>query len=206
MKTQVIVKTHEIALKGKNRPWFMRHLVNNLRMATKGTGVSKVWQGHMLVGLSLKDESSWPEVRDRVRECFGVAKFFKAYELPVDLDKLKEVLPDLLSDRQFQSFRISAHRSDKRFPVTSEEINRDLGTFVIDLTQDGPDGDPKTQRADLTTALETTTFVEVTFKDDSGGTRNIYADLVAPELEEQTGSNETGTITVTAIEKLAAAL
>ena len=134
MKTHVIVKTHELALKGKNRPWFMRHLVNNLRKATKGTGVSKVWQGHMLVGLSLDDESRWPEVRDRVKECFGVAKFFKAYEVPVDLDKVKEVLPGLLADRNFQSFRISANRADKRFPVTSEEINRDLGTFVQDLS------------------------------------------------------------------------
>ncbi len=134
LKIHVIVKTHELALKGKNRPWFMRHLVNNLRKATRGTGVSKVWQGHMLVGLSLRDESSWPEVRDRVRECFGVAKFFKAYEVPLDLDKVKEVLPDLLSDRQFQSFRISANRADKRFPITSEEINRDMGTFVKDLS------------------------------------------------------------------------
>ncbi len=134
LKTHVIVKTHELALKGKNRPWFMRHLANNLRTATAGTGVGKVWQGHLLVGLSLEDESRWPEVRDRVKECFGVAKFFKAYELPVDLDKVKEVLPGLLSDRHFQSFRISANRADKRFPVTSEEINRDLGTYVKDLT------------------------------------------------------------------------
>ena len=134
LKTHVIVKTHELALKGKNRPWFMRHLANNLRTATAGTGVGRVWQGHLLVGLSLEDESRWPEVRDRVKECFGVAKFFKAYELPVDLDKVKEVLPGLLSDRHFQSFRISANRADKRFPVTSEEINRDLGAYVKDLT------------------------------------------------------------------------
>ena len=134
MKSHVIVKTHELALKGKNRPWFMRHLVDNLRNATLGTGVSRVWQGHMLVGLTLEDESSWPEVRERVKECFGVAKFFKAYEVPVDLAKLKEVLPGLLADRNFQSFRISANRSDKRFPITSEEMNRDLGSFVQELS------------------------------------------------------------------------
>ncbi len=134
MKSHVIVKTHELALKGKNRPWFMRHLVDNLRNATLGTGVSRVWQGHMLVGLTLEDESSWPGVRERVKECFGVAKFFKAYEVPVDLAKLKEVLPGLLADRNFQSFRISANRSDKRFPITSEEMNRDLGSFVQELS------------------------------------------------------------------------
>ena len=52
MKTYVIVKTHELALKGNNRPWFMRRLVDNLRVATKGTGVERVWQGHMMVGLT----------------------------------------------------------------------------------------------------------------------------------------------------------
>ena len=40
MKTHVIVKTHELALKGKNRPWFMRCLEENLRRATRSTGLS----------------------------------------------------------------------------------------------------------------------------------------------------------------------
>ena len=134
MQTDVIVKTHELALKGKNRPWFMRHLVDNLRQATRGTGVTKVWQGQLLVGLTLADESDWPLVSERVRDCFGVAKFFKAHKLPQDLKKVKEVLSSLLPDRSFESFRITANRADKRFPTTSEEINRDLGRFVQDLT------------------------------------------------------------------------
>ena len=134
METHVIVKTHELALKGKNRPWFMRRLVENLRLATRGTGVKAVWQRHLLVGLTLADESDWPSVRDRVRECFGVAKFFKAYDLPVDLGIVKETLPSLLEGRVFDSFRITANRSDKRFPVRSDDINRDLGAFVKDLT------------------------------------------------------------------------
>ena len=134
MKIHVIVKTHELALKGKNRPWFMRRLVNNLRAATRGTGVQKVWQGHMLVGLTLGDEADWLAVSDRVKQCFGVAKFFKAYEVPLDLEKVKEALPPLLEERIFESFRITANRADKRFPFTSEEINRDLGAYVKDFT------------------------------------------------------------------------
>jgi len=134
MKTFVIVKTHELALKGKNRPWFMRHLVNNLRTATKGTGVESVWQAHLLVGLTLAEEADWPAVRDRVKQCFGVAKFFKAYDTPLDLGKVKEALPPLLEGRSFESFRITASRADKRFPIRSDEICRELGTYVKDLT------------------------------------------------------------------------
>jgi len=134
MKTYVIVKTHELALKGNNRPWFMRRLVDNLRTATQGTGVERVWQGHMMVGLTLADEDAWPEVKERVQNCFGVAKFFKSYTAPPDLDQVKTALSGLLEGRSFSSFRITANRSDKRFPVKSDQINRDMGQYVKDLT------------------------------------------------------------------------
>ena len=132
--SQVVVKTHEIFLKGKNRPWFMRRLADNLRQATRDVGVQRVWQGRMMVGLTLEDEVAWPEVCERVKNCFGVAKFYRAYQLPSELEKIKEVLPSLLEGRSFESFRITANRADKGFPMTSEEINRDLGRFVQDLT------------------------------------------------------------------------
>ncbi|MEC9238830.1 uncharacterized protein METZ01_LOCUS25856 [marine metagenome] len=134
LKSHVIVKTHELALKGKNRPWFMRKLTDNLRIATRGSGVERIWKGQLMVGLTLSDEECWPEVKSRLKEVFGVAKFYKAYELPQDLDGLKARIPELLAGRTFSSFRITTNRADKRFPMNSAEINRDLGTFVKDLT------------------------------------------------------------------------
>ena len=134
LKSHVIVKTHELALKGKNRPWFMRKLTDNLRIATRGSGVERIWKGQLMVGLTLSDEECWPEVKSRLKEVFGVAKFYKAYELPQDLDGLKARIPEFLEGRTFSSFRITTNRADKRFPMNSEEINRDLGAFVKDLT------------------------------------------------------------------------
>ena len=134
MKTHVIVKTHELALKGKNRPWFMRRLTDNLRVATKGTGVSRVWQAQLMVGLTLEDEGAWPEVRERVRNCFGVAKFFLAYEFPQDLELVKEALPAMMEGYRIESFRIETNRADKRFHLTSPDVNREIGRFVEDLT------------------------------------------------------------------------
>jgi len=134
LKSHAIVKTHELALKGKNRPWFMRRLTDNLRTATKGAGVERVWQGQLLVGLTLSNEDCWPEVKSRIKEVFGVAKFYKAYDLPQDLDGLKARMPQLLEGRSFNTFRITTNRADKRFPMNSEEVNQDLGAFVKDLS------------------------------------------------------------------------
>jgi len=134
LKSHAIVKTHELALKGKNRPGCMRKLTDNLRTATRGSGVERVWQGQLMVGLTLQDEDCWPEVKSRLKDVFGVAKFYKAYDLPQDLDGLKARLPELLEGRSFESFRITTNRADKRFSLNSKEVNRDLGAFVKDLT------------------------------------------------------------------------
>ena len=134
VKTHVIVKTHELALKGKNRPWFMRRLTENLRRATEGAGVSRVWQGQLMIGLTLDDEGCWPEVKERVRDCFGVAKFFLAYEFPQDLEPIREALRQRLPGMSFRSFRMVTNRADKRFPLTSPEVNAELGRFVEELT------------------------------------------------------------------------
>lgn len=80
-----------------------------------------------------------------------------------------------------------------------------MHTFNIDLTQSIYDRSPQQQRAALVTAIQLTTFIEVTFRDDDGNDRNIYVDLVAPETEEQTGHDERGIMRVRAIEQLAGA-
>ena len=134
MDTHVIVKFHELALKGKNRPMFVRALANNLRRATQDTGVDHVWTGHIMVGLKLRDESDWPLVRERVGDCFGVAKFFLAQKVERDLEAVKALLASAVKRLSFESFRISANRADKRFPMTSQEINQELGTYVRELT------------------------------------------------------------------------
>ncbi len=134
VKTHVIVKTHELALKGKNRPWFMRRLTENLRWMTEGAGVSRVWRGQLMIGLTLEDEARWPEVKERVRDCFGVAKFFLAYEFPQDLELIRQALRERVPQLAFRTFRMVTNRADKRFPLTSPEVNTELGRFVEELT------------------------------------------------------------------------
>ncbi len=112
----------------------MRRLAENLRMATESAGVFRVWRGQMMVGLSLDNQANWDEVKERVRDCFGVAKFFLAYEYPQNLELIREALPGMLEGREFKSFRIRTNRADKRFPLTSPEVNRNLGRFVEELT------------------------------------------------------------------------
>jgi tRNA uracil 4-sulfurtransferase len=126
----IMVRFHEVALKGKNRPTFIRQLVDNVRRATVGTGVKQVWAGRMLVRLSLEDDADLSVVSDRVSKVFGAVKFAPSYRTPLDFDAIAETVSAIAADRTFESFRITAHRADKAFPMTSYELNVKLGSMV----------------------------------------------------------------------------
>jgi thiamine biosynthesis protein ThiI len=131
----IVVHYHEISLKRGNRPLFLRHLVRNLERATVDLPPRAVIQrsGRILIDLEGHDK---PEaVCDRVASVCGVANFALAHRVPATVEAMKGVIARLIAGRRFESFRISARRAFKSFPLTSVELNRELGTFVLGQTQ-----------------------------------------------------------------------
>jgi tRNA uracil 4-sulfurtransferase len=123
----VIVHYQEIALKGRNRPWFIGRLVQHLRAALAGIGVVSVRALMGRIEVVLGPAAEWRVVSERLSRVFGVGNFARAGRTPLDLDLLaQEILGDL-GTREPGSFRVSARRADKRFPLTSPQIEREVG-------------------------------------------------------------------------------
>ncbi len=120
----LIVRFHEVALKGKNRPYFFRALAHNLEKATAGTGVRWVRPGHMMVLMQLEAGADWSVLKERLAAVFGANKYYPAHRLPPSLEEVKSLLARTLPGRRFSSFRITARREDKTFPKTSQDIMR----------------------------------------------------------------------------------
>jgi len=123
----IVVHYKELALKGRNRPWFVRMLVRNLRAALAGTGVAAVRSVMGRLEIELGAGAQWAEIRERIRPVFGIANFSYAGRAPQDFDELARAVLDDLGDRQADSFRVRARRADKRFPHTSPQIEREVG-------------------------------------------------------------------------------
>jgi thiamine biosynthesis protein ThiI len=135
----IVVHYQELALKGKNRPWFLGRLVRNLRRALSDLDVRSV---HALMGrieVVLGPDAAPGEVNERISRVFGVANFSHAGRTPLDygrsertgptgdLDAIATAILTDLGDRTCSSFRVSAKRADKRFPLTSPHIEREVG-------------------------------------------------------------------------------
>ena len=73
-------------------------------------------------------------------------------------------------------------------------------TVEVDLNNKYKGNDPKALRSNLISAIESTTLVEFTFRDDSGGTRNYYVDVTSAQGLEFTGRDERGSTMISVVE------
>ncbi|RTG96920.1 tRNA uracil 4-sulfurtransferase ThiI [Thermus scotoductus] len=134
METLVLVNLfHELALKGENRPFFLRKAKAHVREALKGTAARLEAEWPMALLFRLPQEA-WPEAKERLKDTLGVEGFARVLRTPPDLKALEAALEETLARERFGSFRITAKRSDKAFPLTSPEIERLLGAFVKEKT------------------------------------------------------------------------
>ena len=129
----IIARYHEIALKGRNRPFFVDKLARNLGRATSDLGGRvQVLAGR--VGVEVPDETPWETARDRVSCVFGIANFSRTHAVSPDLQALEQAVVASLRGHPFTSFRVTTRRSYKAFPMNSGDIDRALGAAVQKAT------------------------------------------------------------------------
>jgi tRNA uracil 4-sulfurtransferase len=126
----VVVHYKELALKGRNRPWFIQLLMRNLRWALADFDIGTVRSVMGRIEIELGLDVPWLEIADRVRKVFGIANFSRAGRGPHDFQELARRILEDLGDRSPQSFRVSVRRADKRFPLTSPQIEREVGGLI----------------------------------------------------------------------------
>ena len=128
----VIAHYQEIALKGKNRPWFLRRLVRNLRELLTGTSVRDVRTPMGRIDIVFDRDEDWPEIERRLSRTFGLANFSLAKQVPLDIEAIADGVVRDLPEGPVPSFRITVRRADKRFPMLSPEMERLIGRRVQD--------------------------------------------------------------------------
>lgn len=129
--TSVLLHYSEVALKGKNRSWFIGRLVRNIHGALAGLHVKEVRVPFGRIEIVLGDESAMPEILDRLSRVFGVANYSPAVRIPRDFDGMAAaVLSRLPPKEAVNSFRVLVRRADQKFDVPSPVLARELGSRV----------------------------------------------------------------------------
>lgn len=143
MRKVLIIKYGEIALKGMNKPYFERVLMERIRKAIKGFAGASVWRYEGVVFASTDDEERLEEMAMEVAKVFGVATVSIAAEVESDPETIfpdaAAYMKETRAKQVIRTFKVEAKRSNKQFPIISPEIARKAGAACLKGCNDDPD-------------------------------------------------------------------
>ncbi|MFB5065678.1 MAG: tRNA uracil 4-sulfurtransferase ThiI [Candidatus Wallacebacter cryptica] len=125
----ILLKYGEISLKGKNRSKFEDILIRNIKYALKDLDYGGIRKAYGRVYIDCGE--NWQAVVDSLKTVFGIVSFSPVLKTELDLDAIKQAANKLMAEAQGSTFKINARRPNKHFPLTSMEVNRELGGYVL---------------------------------------------------------------------------
>ncbi|HPD90169.1 MAG: tRNA uracil 4-sulfurtransferase ThiI [Anaerovoracaceae bacterium] len=134
----IIIRSGEIALKGLNKPYFERILVEKIKQHTKmflSKGPIEIKRNQGLIFLKASKEIPLDELVYEISKVFGIASVSHAIEMERDMEVIGDAavtyMKQLIKEKGIKTFKVEAKRSDKTYPVTSPEIARIIGAKIL---------------------------------------------------------------------------
>lgn len=148
----LIVRCGEVALKGQNKPYFERMLVERIRKTLKKdyklgaynphaggkpeeSAEVDVYRHEGLIYIKANKDLDLDEIIKKTSKVFGVASISPAVEALSELDSIGEeavkYMQELIDTKGIKTFKVVAKRADKSFPIESPEIGRIIGAKIL---------------------------------------------------------------------------
>ena len=134
MREIILVKNGELVLKGLNRTSFEDVLIKNMKrhLADLGTFTFTKAQSTIMVAPD-DDNTDLDDAADRLKKVFGIAALSRAAVCEKTMDSIVATTLEYLGDElsMAKTFKVEAKRSDKKFPLKSPEICREIGGVIL---------------------------------------------------------------------------
>ena len=130
----ILCKFGEVVLKGANRQTFESGLVKELRRRASPYGEFNIYFKQSTVYVEPKNENADMDgMYEAAKRVFGIVGVNRAAVCEKNMESIIETarryLPDKLSGKR--TFKVDAKRSDKKFPLTSPEISKEIGGVIL---------------------------------------------------------------------------
>ena len=135
MKEIILIKNGELALKGLNRCNFEDILIKNIKRRLRELGEIEIRKSQSTIYIEPKSEDfDFEEALERVSRIFGIAGFSRACVCEKSIEDILSRSVEYLKTvaENINTFKVEAKRADKRFPLTSPEICREVGGALLD--------------------------------------------------------------------------
>lgn len=130
MNEVILIRYGEIHLKGKNRGYFEKVLINNIKNALQqyDCEVSRIAGRYVVQGYDSENRES---ILERLQQIFGIYSVSPAIELESNINDIEEYAKQIRLPQNC-SFKVEVNRADKLFPLKSYELASRLGGIILD--------------------------------------------------------------------------
>ena len=129
MDRVLLIKYGELNTKKGNRNFFIKTLYDNLLDKLKNYDVKiRKDRAHMYIEFN---DQELEDIRKVVDRTFGIHAYNIAYVLESDVEKLKSEVLEIIKRESFNTFKVSTKRSNKNFPIHSQDFNNVIGGLIL---------------------------------------------------------------------------
>ena len=126
----IVVRYGELSTKGKNKKDFTRKLTSNIKNRLKDFSNLEYKTLHDGLFIKLNDEN-FEAISECLKTVFGYAYFSGCLIVERDMETLKKTALALALKDDYKTFKMQAKRSDKQYPLRSDDINRQVAGYIL---------------------------------------------------------------------------
>lgn len=132
----ILIRYGEIALKGKNKKSFEEQLIRNIRPLLSEFPKAKLRRSYNQLYVELNGEPYEPII-EKLKKVFGIQSLSVALKSENEVEQMqKTALAALeLAGNNIKTFKVSARRKFKQFPIDSLELNHLIGSYILKNVQ-----------------------------------------------------------------------
>lgn len=130
MERVILLRFSEIFLKGNNRKFFEKKLIDNIKETLKSYEYRFSTSQNRYV-VSDYDVDLETEIVERLKKVFGIYSLSVANKVKTDFDEIRKAAVDLFDDTPLK-FRVTVRRADKHVEIPSPVMAAEIGGDILE--------------------------------------------------------------------------
>lgn len=129
----IMIRFGELSTKGKNKRQFIHLLFSNIKHALKDFSSIELEERYDHIYVKINDEN-YEDVIARLQDISGIQAMSLVYRCENDIEIIKNSVLELVKQEKGKTFKVTCKRSNKKFPLVSDEIIRKVAPVILKNT------------------------------------------------------------------------
>ncbi|GBD34267.1 putative tRNA sulfurtransferase [bacterium HR34] len=123
----------EIGLKRKNRAFFEKKLIFNIKEIIGRENINRIYKN--ISTIIIETEKSGSFMSEKLKKVYGLANFAPSLKTEIDINKIKDVSLQVIKDKKLKTFKVETIKSYKNINLSSHDINCIVGDYILKNTK-----------------------------------------------------------------------